>query len=132
MWAAKSNGISIWRIKTSLFFSDREKPKVWRGYCRGKSPESYIGSWVLSKDINRSEDKQIMMKDSQTKFRKKKANEWLSKEYILLGLNEYGSKYITQQLKWPSEKVQWQERASQTWEKEEDLKISKRRLTSPH
>ena len=40
-----------------------------------------------------------MIKDSQTKFRKKKANVWSSEEYILLGLNEYGSKYITQQLK---------------------------------
>ena len=40
-----------------------------------------------------------MMKDSQTKFRKKRANEWLSEEYILLKLNKYGSKYITQQLK---------------------------------
>ena len=55
--------------------------------------------WALSKDINRSEDKQIMMKDSQAKFCKKRANEWLFEEYILLGLNEYGSKYITQQLK---------------------------------
>ena len=42
------------------------------------------------------------MKYSQTKFRKKRSNEWISEEYILLGLNEYGSKYIIQQLKWPS------------------------------
>ena len=34
------------------------------------------------------------MKYSQTKFRKKRENEWLSEEYILLGLTEYGSKYI--------------------------------------
>ena len=67
--------------------------------CRGKGPGSYIGPWALSKDMNRSEDKQIMVKDSQTKFRKKRANEWMSEEYILLVLNEYGSKYITQQLK---------------------------------
>ena len=40
-----------------------------------------------------------MMKDPQTKFRKKKANVWPSEEYMLLGLNEYGSKYVTQQLK---------------------------------
>ena len=40
-----------------------------------------------------------MIKDSQSKFRKKRAYEWLSEEYKLLGLNEYGSKYITQQLK---------------------------------
>ena len=46
------------------------------------------------KDINRFEDKQIMIKDSQTKFRKKRATVWPSEEYILLGLNEYGSKYI--------------------------------------
>ena len=39
------------------------------------------------------------MKDPQTKFRKKKANVWSSEEYILLGLNEYSSKYVTQQLK---------------------------------
>ena len=78
---------------------DRKKPKVWRGYCRGKGPRSYIEPWVLSKDINRSEDKQIMMKDSRTKFRKKRANEWPSEEYILLKLNEYSSKYIAQQLK---------------------------------
>ena len=69
------------------------------GYCRGKGPGSYIRPWALSKDINRSEDKQIMMKDSQTKFRKKRANVWPSEEYIPLGLNEYGPKYVTQQLK---------------------------------
>ena len=62
----------------------------------------YTGPWVLSDDINRFEDKQIIMKYSQTKFHKKRANEWLSEEHILLGLNEYGSKYIIQQLKWPS------------------------------
>ena len=67
--------------------------------CKGKGPRSYIGPWALSKDLNRPEDKQIMMKDSQTKFRKKRTNEWLSEEYILLRLNEYGSKYITQYLK---------------------------------
>ena len=39
------------------------------------------------------------MKDSRTKFRKKRANEWPSEEYILLKLNEYSSKYIAQQLK---------------------------------
>ena len=68
-------------------------------YCRGKSPRSYTGPWALSEDIIRSEDKQIIMKYSQTKFRKKRSNEWISEEYILLGLNEYGSKYIIQQLK---------------------------------
>ena len=47
-----------------------------------------------------------MIKDSQTKSYKRRANEWLSEEYKLLGLNEYGSKYITQRLKRPSEKVQ--------------------------
>ena len=36
------------------------------------------------------------MKDPQTKFRKKKANVWPSEEYMLLELNEYGSKYVTQ------------------------------------
>ena len=45
-----------------------------------------------------------MIKDSQTKFCKKRANVWSSEECILLGLNKYDSKYITQQLKWPSEK----------------------------
>ena len=40
-----------------------------------------------------------MMKDSHTKFRKKRANVWPSEEYIPLGLNEYGPKYVTQQLK---------------------------------
>ena len=39
------------------------------------------------------------MKNPQTKFHKKKANVWPFEEYILLGLNEYNSKYITQQLK---------------------------------
>ena len=39
------------------------------------------------------------MRYSQTKFLKWRANEWLSEEYIILELNEYGSKYITQQLK---------------------------------
>ena len=39
------------------------------------------------------------MKDSQNKFRKKRANVWPFKEYILLGLNEYSPKYVTQQLK---------------------------------
>ena len=73
-----------------------------------------------------------MIKDSQTKSCKRRANEWLSEEYKLLGLNEYGSKYITQRLKRPFEKVQGQERASQTQEKEENLKISKGRLTTSH
>ena len=63
-------------------------------YSRGKGPRSYTGPWALSEDINRSEDKQVIMKYSQTKFHKKRENEWLSKEYILLKLNEYGSKYI--------------------------------------
>ena len=67
--------------------------------CRGKGLRSYIGPWALSEDINRSEDKQIIVKYSQTKFRKKRANEWLFEEYILLKLNEHGSKYIIQQLK---------------------------------
>ena len=67
--------------------------------CRAKGPRSYIGTWALSEDINRSKDKQIIVKYSQTKFRKKRANEWLSEEYILLELNEHGSKYIIQQLK---------------------------------
>ena len=68
-------------------------------YCRGKGPRSYIGPQVLSDDRNRSKNKQVIMKYSQTKFRKKRENEWLSEEYILLGLNEYSSKYIIQQLK---------------------------------
>ena len=67
--------------------------------CRAQGPRSYIGTWALSEDINRSKDKQIIVKYSQTKFRKKRANEWLSEEYILLELNEHGSKYIIQQLK---------------------------------
>ena len=67
--------------------------------CRAKGPRSYIGTWALSEDINRSKDKHIIVKYSQTKFRKKRANEWLSEEYILLELNEHGSKYIIQQLK---------------------------------
>ena len=67
--------------------------------CGGKGPRSYIGSWVLSENINRPENKQVIMKCSQTKFRKKRENKWLSKEYILLGLSEYDSKYIIQQLK---------------------------------
>ena len=67
--------------------------------CRGKGLRLYIGTWALSEDINRSEDKQIIVKYSQTKFRKKRANEWLSEEYMLLKLNEHGSKYIIQQLK---------------------------------
>ena len=68
--------------------------RIFRGYCRGKSPRSYTEPWALSEDINRSKNKQVIMKYSQTKFRKKRENEWLSEEYILLGLNEYGSKYI--------------------------------------
>ena len=32
---------------------------IWNNNCRGKGLRSYIGSWALSKDINRSEDKQI-------------------------------------------------------------------------
>ena len=28
-------------------------------YCRGKGPGTYIAPWALSKDINRSKDKQI-------------------------------------------------------------------------
>ena len=37
-----------------------------------------------------------MMKDPQTKFRKKEANVWLPEEYMLLELSEYSSKYVTQ------------------------------------
>ena len=72
-----------------------EKIVLQKNLYRGKGLRSYIGTWALSKDINRFEDKQIMIKDSQTKFRKKRATVWPSEEYILLGLNEYGSKYIT-------------------------------------
>ena len=75
------------------------KKRILRDYCRGKGPRSYIGPWALSENINRSEDKQVIMKYSQTQLRKKRENEWLSEEYILLGLNEYCSKYIIQQLK---------------------------------
>ena len=39
-------------------------------YCRGKGPRSYIGSCTLSEIINRFDDKQIIMKYSQTKFHK--------------------------------------------------------------
>ena len=53
-----------------LFFSDRKKPEVWRGYCRGKGSRLYIRPCALSEDINRSENKQIIMKYSQTKFHK--------------------------------------------------------------
>ena len=67
--------------------------------CRAKGPRSYIGTWALSEDINRSKDKRIIVKYSQTNFCKKRENEWLSEEYILLELNEHGSKYIIQQLK---------------------------------
>ena len=42
----------------------------WRGLnwinlkiVGGKGSGSYIGPWALSKDMNRSEDRQIMMKD---------------------------------------------------------------------
>ena len=71
-----------------------EKIVLQKNLYKDKGPRSYIGPWALSKDIKRSEDKQIMIKDSQTKFRKKRATVWPSKEYILLGLIEYGSKYI--------------------------------------
>ena len=71
-----------------------QKKRTSRSYCRGKSPRLYTRPWALSEDINRSKNKQVIMKYSQTKFRKKRENEWLFKEYILLGLNEYGSKYI--------------------------------------
>ena len=71
-----------------------EKIFLQKNLYRDKGPRSYIGPWALSKDIKRSEDKQIMIKDSQTKLRKKRATIWPSKEYILLGLIEYGSKYI--------------------------------------
>ena len=76
-------------------FPMEQEKRILRDYCRGKGPRSYIGLWALSENINRSEDKQISMKDSQTKFNKQRANEWLFEQYILLGLNEYGSKYIT-------------------------------------
>ena len=94
-----SNGISSQKIKTSLFFSDKKKLEFLRGYCRGRGPKSYIGPWALSGDINWSEEKQMIIRCSQTKSRKQKANEKLSEEYILLGPTIYGSKSITQQLK---------------------------------
>ena len=75
-------------------FPMEQEKRILRDYCRGKGPRSYIGLWALSENINRSEDKQVIMKYSQTNFRKKRENEWLSEEYILLGLNEYCSKYI--------------------------------------
>ena len=70
--------------------------------CRCKGPRSYIGPWALSEEINRSEEKLLIMRYSQTKFYKWRANEWLSKEYILLRLNKFDSfdsKHIIQQLK---------------------------------
>ena len=54
-----------------------------------------LGPWALSEGINRFEEKLLMIRNSQTKTYKWRANEWLSEEYILLGLSEYGSKYIT-------------------------------------
>ena len=77
----------------------KKKLEVLRGYCKGKGPKSYIGPWALSGDINWSEEKQMIIRCSQTKSRKQKANEKLSEEYILLGPTIYGSKSITQQLK---------------------------------
>ena len=36
-------------------------------YCRGKGPGSYIRPWALSEDTNGFEDKQIIMRYSQTR-----------------------------------------------------------------
>ena len=58
--------------KSKPRFSSRIKrnPRFGGGYCKGKGPRSYIGPWTLSEDVNKSEDKQIIMKYSQTKFHK--------------------------------------------------------------
>ena len=69
----------------------------------------------------------MIIRCSQTKSRKQKANEKLSEEYILLGPTIYGSKSITQQLKWSSRELQWYGCASWAYGKEENPKISKRR-----
>ena len=34
--------------------------------CRGKGSKSYIGHWVLSEDINGSEEKQIIIRYSRS------------------------------------------------------------------
>ena len=47
---------------------DFRKAKVQIHVSRGKGPKSYIGPWCLSKNINRSEDKQIMMKTPRPSF----------------------------------------------------------------
>ena len=88
--STNSNDISSQKIKTLLFSSDGRKIEVLRSYCRGKGPGSYIGPQALSKDTNGSEDKQIIIRYSQT--RSPLAQEGSSKEYILLGLNEQGVK----------------------------------------
>ena len=48
----------------------KKKLEVLRGYCKGKGPKSYIGPWTLLDDINKSEEKQIIMRYPQTKFHK--------------------------------------------------------------
>ena len=60
-------------------------------YCRVKGPNSYIGSWVLSKDVGGSKKEQIVIRNSNLKSHEKKTNGRWSKEELLLGYGECNS-----------------------------------------
>ena len=62
--------------------------------CRGKSLEQYIGPQALSEDIDRSEEKRIVVKHSQLKSQRWGTSERLFEEELLLGYDEYNSQYV--------------------------------------
>ena len=53
-----------------------------------------LGPWALSKDINRSEEKRVVVKRSQLKSQRWGISERLSEEELLLGYDEYSSQYV--------------------------------------
>ena len=56
----------FWQIKILPFHLRCEgKIKILRGYCGGKSPNWYIGPWALFKNMDTSEDEQMISKGSE-------------------------------------------------------------------
>ena len=52
----------------------RGKTRILRGYYRDKGPRSYIGPWVLSENIEKSEEEQIIIMGFNLKSHKEGTN----------------------------------------------------------
>ena len=67
-------------------------------FCWGKGPRSYIGPWVLSEDIDRSEEKQVVVKHFQLKSQRWGTSKRLSEDELLLRYDEYSTQYVLRPL----------------------------------